>query len=157
GISSIAPLPGTDGRVLASTLFGFVSIAQEGHDPILILQLPDVVDTDEHGVLGMCIDPDFPDNGWFYLYYTGPGPYNLVARYTLTGDTVDPASRVVIWQNPDLCPGSTHQGGGIQFGSDGNLYIGTGDQYDVPANGQDLTNQHGKILRVAPDGSIPPD
>jgi glucose/arabinose dehydrogenase/PKD repeat protein len=155
GISSIVPLP--DGGVVASTLYGYLTLIRDAQQPSTILELPDIVTTDEHGVEGLCIDPGFSDNGWFYIYYTGPGPYNLVARYTLVNDAVDPASRTIIWQNPDLCPGASHQGGGIQFGIDGNLYIATGDQYDVPSNGQNLSNQHGKILRLAPDGSIPPD
>ncbi len=155
GVSAIAPLP--DGRVLASALFGYISLVREGQAPILLHIIPDVVTTDEHGVLGLCIDPAFDKNGFFYVLYTGPGPYNLVARYTLANNAVNPASRTVIWQNPGLCPGASHQGGAINFGPDGNLYIATGDQYDTPANAQTLVNQHGKILRLAADGSVPPD
>jgi len=71
------------------------------------------------------------------------------------GNTAATSSEVLIWQNPELAA-SWHHGGAIRFGADGNLYIATGDQLSS-ANAQDLRNQHGKLLRVRPDGSIPPD
>ena len=138
GVSSIAPLPG--GRILAAALFGPITLLEDGQPSRALINIPKVVTTDEHGVLGMAIDPAFEINGYFYVLYTGAGPYNLVARYTLANNQVDPASRVVIWQNPGLCPGASHQGGGINFGPDGNLYIATGDQFDVPGNAQSLGN-----------------
>ncbi len=52
--------------------------------------------------------------------------------------------------------GSIHDGGRIAFGPDGNLYIATGDSGDVGL-AQDLSSLGGKILRIRPDGSIPPD
>jgi len=66
--------------------------------------------------------------------------------------TLDPASRVVMltWSNPF----SNHNGGWLEFGPDGNLYLGTGDggSSNDPGNrSQDITDQlHGKILRVTP-------
>ncbi len=154
-VTSIAPLPG--GRVLYADLYGRVSIATAGQPSLPLIAINDVSVADERGLLGITVDPAFGTNGYFYVLYTTAGPYNRVARFTVVNDTVDPASRVVIWQNPGLCLGASHQGGGINFGPDGNLYIATGDQYDTPSNAQTLVNQHGKILRLAPDGSIPPD
>lgn len=49
-----------------------------------------------------------------------------------------------------------HQGGALGFGPDGKLYWGLGDN-GSGANSQDLTNLHGKILRINPDGSVPSD
>jgi glucose/arabinose dehydrogenase len=153
--TSLGMLP--DGRIIVGDYYGLVSLVTPNQPTVTLLQLDDVVAADDHGLLGMTVDPDVADNGWFYIFYTSTGPYDIVVRYTLTGSTVDPASRTIIWHNPDLCPGFSHHGGALNFGPDGNLYITTGEEYDNAMNAQDLTNQHGKVLRLAPDGSIPPD
>ena len=49
-----------------------------------------------------------------------------------------------------------HVGGTIAFGPDGKLYVAVGDN-GYPPNAQDLSNPHGKLLRINPDGSIPAD
>ncbi len=51
---------------------------------------------------------------------------------------------------------ANHNGGALQFGRDGKLYISVGDNGDV-SNSQSLLTRFGKILRVNADGSIPPD
>ena len=73
----------------------------------------------------------------------------------MAGDQADPATEVVTWENPELAA-SFHHGGTLRFGPDGMLYVSTGDQFQG-SNSQDLSNQHGKLLRLAPDGSIPAD
>ncbi len=52
--------------------------------------------------------------------------------------------------------GSIHDGGRIAFGPDGKLYVTTGESGD-PGLAQNRSSLGGKILRVNPDGSIPPD
>jgi glucose/arabinose dehydrogenase len=153
--TSLGPLP--DGRIIVGDYYGYVTLIDLDHTVVPLLQLTDVVAADDHGLLGMTIDPGFATNGYFYIFYTSTGPYDIVVRYTLAGAAVDPASRTVIWRNPDLCPGFSHHGGALNFGPDGNLYITTGEEFDNAMNAQTLANQHGKVLRLAPDGSIPPD
>jgi glucose/arabinose dehydrogenase len=55
-----------------------------------------------------------------------------------------------------LAKAGNHNGGRMIFGPDGDLYIGVGDA-GSPGRSQDTTSLNGKILRIAPDGSIPTD
>jgi glucose/arabinose dehydrogenase len=144
-----------DGRLLVGEKHGHVRVVENG--VLLATPLVDIaVDTfgGERGLLGLAAHPNFATNGWLYAYVTTPAGFNQVVRHTVVGNTASPASAVVVWQNP--APASVyHHGGQIAFGPDGHLYIATGDQFDS-ATSHDLATQHGKILRVAADGSIPP-
>jgi glucose/arabinose dehydrogenase len=62
----------------------------------------------------------------------------------------------VIWQGKQNSTSTDHHGGCIAFGPDGKLYISTGDNGD-PQTSQSLTGDHGKILRVNKDGTVPTD
>jgi glucose/arabinose dehydrogenase len=117
------------------------------------LTLP-VAAVGEGGLLGLALHPDFSRTGWVYLYYTYQTDqlWNRVVRYRLADDQlVEP--QVIL----DRIPGaSIHDGGRIAFGPDGKLYVTTGDARD-PEAAQDLASLAGKILRLEPDGSLPPD
>jgi glucose/arabinose dehydrogenase len=108
----------------------------------------------EGGLLGIALDPNFPNSPYIYLYYTYEGEklWNRVVRYKFENWTlVD--QKILI----DKIPAATiHNGGRIKFGPDGKLYITTGDatQRDLA---QDINSLAGKILRINPDGSIPED
>ena len=145
-----------DGRLLVGERGGRIRVIQNGvmlSTPLI--QLSVNTQDGERGLAGLAVDPNFASNGFLYAYYTTNEPRNRVGRFRVVGNTASPSSEVLIWQNPDLAA-QWHHGGAIRFGSDGNLYIATGDQFSS-ANSQDLRNQHGKLLRVRADGSIPPD
>ncbi len=145
-----------DGRLLIGERGGRIWIVQD--DTLLpqpLIQIDVNTTNGERGLVGLARDPSFASNGFLYAYYTTDEPRNRVGRFTVVGNTADPASETLVWQNPALAA-NYHHGGAIQFGSDGNLYIVTGDQFNS-ANAQNLGVQHGKLLRVMPNGSIPPD
>lgn len=145
-----------DGRLLIAERFGRILIYQDGEllaSPLI--QIPVDAAGGERGLVGLTLDPAFSSNGYFYVYYTTTEPRNRVARFTAVGNTASLASEQLIWQNPALA-GDYHHGGSIFFGPGGDLFIATGDQFDS-SNSQNLANQHGKLLRVRPDGSVPPD
>ena len=106
---------------------------------------------DEQGLLGLAFDPNYAKNGQFYVYYTGTGTNNL-ARYTVSSNpNVANATGVVMMTWSD--PFTNHNGGWIDFGPDGNLYIATGDggSGNDPNNAaQNLTSRLGKIHRIKP-------
>ncbi len=112
-----------------------------------------VATSGEQGLLGLTFDPDFATNHFVYVYYSASSPLrNRVVRYNESGGSC--ANQQIILDN---LPASTnHNGGIIQFGPDGKLYVVIGDAENT-ANAQSLTSLAGKILRVNPDGSAPSD
>src|SRR5437867_6630381 len=56
----------------------------------------------EDGLLGLAADPSFATNGWIYMYYSpaGPDAKNLLARYTMRGDSLDLASAKILLEIP---------------------------------------------------------
>ena len=117
--------------------------------------------TGERGLLGIAFDPNYAANRHVYFYYTAtvPATHNQVDRFTVDTTNASDYSltgRTSIFTLDNLGPATNHNGGSIHFGSDGNLYIATGEN-NVPANAQSLNTTHGKLLRINADGSIPGD
>jgi glucose/arabinose dehydrogenase len=121
----------------------------------------------EEGLLSMAFAPDYDTSGLFYIAYTQPDFSVRVDELHVSADpnVADPASRRQVIVVPH--PGATnHNGGQIQFGPDGMLYVGIGDggsEGDPNRLGQNLQDDRGKILRIDPraDGTnhyrIPPN
>ena len=78
---------------------------------------------------------------------------NRVARFRFAGGAVQPGTEQILLSNmPSLL--SNHNGGDVQFGRDGFLYISVGES-GVPALAQRRNVLAGKILRITADGGIP--
>ena len=108
---------------------------------------------DERGLLGLAFDPLYASTGFFFIYYTDPSGNVTVARYRVdptNPDRADPNSATIVLtishtQFPN------HNGGQLEFGPDGFLYIGTGDGGsggDPNNNAQNRGALLGKILRI---------
>lgn len=145
----------------------------------------------ERGLLGLAFHPEFataasPGEGRFYVYFSAPSVANpnpttpqhhvtVVSEFRVSAtdpDLADPASERVLLVFGQ--PQSNHNGGQLEFGPDGLLYIGTGDgggsndndaghtggsgakPAGVLGNSLDRTNLLGKILRLDPLGSNGP-
>jgi glucose/arabinose dehydrogenase len=112
----------------------------------------------EQGLLSVAFHPNYPSNGFFYVNYTNNAGDTVIARYTVSADpnTANPNSAVILLTIPQ--PFTNHNGGQLQFGSDGYLYIGTGDggsSGDPEDNGQDVETLLGKVLRIDVDNGLP--
>ncbi|HEY5143471.1 MAG TPA: PQQ-dependent sugar dehydrogenase [Solirubrobacteraceae bacterium] len=112
----------------------------------------------EQGLLGLAFAPDYGTSGLFYVYYTGRDQREWVVEYhRASADRADPASARTVLRMDD--PESNHNGGNLQFGPDGLLYIGTGDgggandQHGARGNAQNLGSLLGKLLRIDPKAS----
>ncbi|WP_319436689.1 PQQ-dependent sugar dehydrogenase [Mycobacterium sp. RTGN5] len=141
-----------DGRILITQKAGAIRIYENGAlnpDPILVLPTRT---EGERGLLGIEVDPHFADNGYIYVAYTTTDAHYQLSRLTVTDEGIDPDSEFSLFHSPEVS-NTNHQGGDLQFGPDGMLYWGVGDN-TVGANAQDLSNIRGKILRLNPtDGS----
>ncbi|MBK6342067.1 MAG: PQQ-dependent sugar dehydrogenase [Flavobacteriales bacterium] len=112
----------------------------------------------EQGLLGLCFDPGYADNGRFYVYYingAGNGT-SRVSRFTVSADpnVADPASEEILYTVTQ--PYTNHNGGDIDFGPDGMLYIGFGDggSGGDPQNyAQTMTSSLGKMIRIDVSGA----
>lgn len=169
--TSIVPLS-TD-RVAVLSQNGTIRIIEGGvllPAPALTLSVCGGAGT-ERGLLGFATDRDFGAIGSVYVYYTRSAPsapggcVNRVSRFTMTGNVIDPASEVVLLDNISSVNGN-HNGGDLQVGNDGFLYVSVGDAGRDPRGNsgsagnndaaQDASILNGKILRITTDGQPAP-
>lgn len=160
GPTAMAVAP--DGRIFVTQQTGALRVIRDG---VLLTQPFVTLSTNtlgERGLLGVALDPNFATTPYVYLYYTSPTApprVNRVVRYTASASNPDVAAAGSAVQLIELSPLSTayiHNGGALAFGTDGKLYIATGENAD-PTQAQSLNVTHGKLLRINPDGSIPAD
>lgn len=117
-------------------------------------EVPDVVPGGEGGLLGLAPSPAFAEHRYLYAYFTAQGD-NRIARFRLEGSGARlglGAAEVIFTGIPKA---STHNGGRIRFGPDGQLYVGTGDS-QRRGQPQDRNALGGKILRLTPEGKPAP-
>lgn len=105
----------------------------------------------ERGLLGLCFHPNYKMNGYFFVHYTNLSGHTTISRFSTTEDVnkADPNSEKIILVINQ--PYNNHNGGDLEFGPDGYLYIGMGDggSANDPGNrSQNPTNLLGKMLRI---------
>jgi glucose/arabinose dehydrogenase len=143
----IAFLPDGDALVSERDSGRILRVPATGGDAREVMKVPGVSATGESGLLGLAVSPDYARDGLVYAYLT-TNTDNRIVRFQLGG-----ALQPIV---TGLKAGAVHDGGRIAFGPDGKLYAGVGETGD-PSLAQDESSRNGKILRVEPDGSVPPD
>jgi glucose/arabinose dehydrogenase len=173
--------PAGDPRLFIAEQNGRIKILEAGKvNPTPFLDIrskikPLLHDFDERGLLGLAFHPNFRTNGKFYVAYSAHLDYqsdlgqmlwyshsNVVEEYTVSAtdkNVADPSSarRMLSTSWPQF----NHNGHWIGFGPDGKLYISMGDggyandwgigHNVLIGNGQDMTTNMGKILRIDVD------
>ncbi|HEX2107768.1 MAG TPA: PQQ-dependent sugar dehydrogenase, partial [Rubrobacteraceae bacterium] len=174
-----------DERMLVATQRARLSVFKNGQllrTPALDLKPGEwSCPANDHGLMGITVDPNFSTNHFVYLFYTfnksggtcptgdqwdpsNPNqPVNRISRFVMNGDTIDPATEKVLVDN--IPTGIHHSGGGLGFGKDGFLYVSVGDGHcDYKDNsgcgGQNDASRDtnvlvGKMLRITREGAIP--
>ena len=126
----------------------------------------------EDGLLGLAVDPNYLENNWIYLFYSKAGEESIetVSRFTLNGDQLDLESEKILLEVPSLRK-CCHAGGGLEFGPNGNLFVGLGDNtnpfessgyapideregralWDAQKSAGNTNDLRGKILRIKPE------
>ena len=127
----------------------------------------------ENGLIGLALDPQFEKNNWLYLQYSPPNfSGQHVSRFTVKNHQLDLASEKILFKYEEQRRECCHHAGSLEFGPDGNLYIGTGDNtnpandsqgyapidqrnnrgpWDAQRTSANTKNYNGKILRIRPE------
>jgi glucose/arabinose dehydrogenase len=155
---SLAFLP--DGRMLVTEREGTLRyVTREGALSDPISGVPAVHAEGQGGLLDVVLDPAFAENSVIYLSYAEPAPEGTngtaVARARLDGGQL--AGLEVIFRQRPKFKGHHHFGSRLVFARDGSLFVTTGERNSERDKSQDLGTHLGKVIRITPDGGVPPD
>lgn len=145
-----------DGRVLIANRPGGVTLWVGGSSVSTVGNVANVLTGSERGLLSIEPDPNFPTNGYIYVWYSSTqDSFMHLDRFTCTGDLSNPAStnlsfstasrRVILAAVPDNA--FNHNGGSARFGPDGMLYMCIGDDANN-CTAQNTSSQLGCLLRM---------
>jgi len=157
-----------DGRMLVSSQGGVLRVVSGGGTTVALNLSASTCSDVERGLLGIAVDPSFASNHFIFLYQTvnkAGTCVNRVSRFVLPDtNVIDPASQAVLLDDIPS-PAGNHNGGDLNFGPEGLLYVSVGDGgCDYAGNSgcggendasRDRNVLLGKILRITRDGTVP--
>lgn len=140
-----------NGDLIFCQLNGKIGLLKSGAtDYTVLMQRTGLVTEGEGGLLGLTLDPNYSSNHYMYIYETTTTASHIVRLVYQAGTLTE--DQVILEGIPQA---KYHNGGGLHFGPDGYLYIGTGDAR-VTENAQDKNSLSGKILRIDRNGNAAP-
>jgi glucose/arabinose dehydrogenase len=150
-----------DGRMLVTERPGRIRIVTaEGQLSPPLKGVPEVYASGQGGLLDLAIDKSYAQNKTIYFCFaerTGGGGRTAVARARLNdGNGRLDDTKIIFRQEGPLSSGN-HYGCRIVQAGDGNLFVTLGEHFTYRDEAQNLGNHLGKIIRIAPDGSVPSD
>src|SRR5688572_14753965 len=160
---SIAFLPGGD--ILITERPGRLRIVRQGKLlPHPVEGIPKVFHSGQGGLLEVMPHPNFATNRLLYISYSKPGATDAESRTALIRGRFENDRLTDVKELfQAVASGRNHFSGKIAFDGKGYLFLSAGDR-QVPPEGnleahpaQDLTNHHGKIIRLHDDGRVPAD
>lgn len=146
-----------DGRLFIVEKEGAIRMVQDGRlldEPFLDIRDRVNADSSERGLLSVAFHPDYARNGRFFVNYTNLAGNTAVSAFQVGGspNQADPGSESILLTIRQ--PYANHNGGQLQFGPDGYLYVGMGDGGsggDPQGNGQNPATLLGALLRLDVD------
>lgn len=160
---SIAFLP--DGDVLIAERPGRLRVMRQGKLlPQAVDGVPKVFHSSQGGLLEVMPHPNFASNRLIYLSFSKPGATDSQAVTALVRGRFDGTRLTDVEPLFEaIAQGRNHFSGKIAFDRTGHLFLTLGDRQVAPDGNlethpaQDLSNHHGKIVRLHDDGRVPPD
>lgn len=150
-----------DGRMLVTERPGRLRIVDgKGVISAPIAGVPPVFASGQGGLLDVALDPAFATNGRIYFSFAEPrgagtaGTSVARAKLTLTAEGGALSDVSVIFRQIPAATGGLHFGSRIAIAGDGNLFVTMGERFQRDRS-QDLSTHYGKVIRIAPDGSVP--
>jgi aldose sugar dehydrogenase len=155
---ALAFLP--DGRILVTERPGRMRIiGKDGALSPALAGVPKVLASGQGGLHDVILDRSFADNHTIYFCYAEPaggGARTALARARLMEESTLADVTAIFHQDGPLSSGN-HFGCRIAQARDDNLFLTLGEHFTHRDQAQNLGNHLGKIVRLRPDGSVPPD
>lgn len=144
-----------DGRLLVTQKEGNMRIVKvTGEVSAAITGIPVVNSTEQGGLLGLCLDPEFTSNRTIYWVFSEAGNLTAVAKGKLSNDEKSIEGAKVIYRANPANSSVLHYGGRILFDKTGNLIVSTGERSVLATRplAQSVTAALGKVVRITKEG-----